>query len=294
MLDTSTCFTGIALKRSQFLSHQAFIKAIKFSHKYHKFTFIDYEGIGSLLDPAQLNFIVENTTGIIVFTIAARASEFHQQGRFFLENYLETHLSSRLFFCVVAGHPFYSTVDCKNPFVTAIPNVLERIRNRTNSMIFLGTENIPTRNILKWMNSYQSILPFMLHGDRRISASDFNPPLAVYCPLAHIIADNHAIEYLLPYLLRRKDISKALSFYGYPPTCLSRLKWQNLNESAKTILSAGLQKYALTSLNFQFCIKLFLKNKVRLIIGNPAIKEDYEDLVRSFALGTALTINLVT
>ncbi|WP_455140301.1 hypothetical protein [Candidatus Hodarchaeum mangrovi] len=294
MLGNSTCLTGIALKRSQFLSYQAFLRAIDFSYKYHKFVFIDYEGIGSLLDPLQLKTILKSTTGVVVLTIAARASEFHQQGRFLLENYLETLSSQRLLYCVVAGYPFYSTIDCKNSITDAIPNILERIRKRTNSLIFLGTENIPTKYIVKWMNSYQSIIPFMLHGDRRISTSVFNPPYGVYSPLTHIIADNYAIEYLIPYLLKRKEISKALAFYGYSPTSLSRLTWRCLNEREKTIITAGFQKYVLTSLNFQQCIKLFVKNKVRLIIANPAIKEFYEDLVRSFALGTALTINLLT
>ena len=293
MLDNTTCLTGIALKRSQFLSRQAFLRAINFSHKYHKFAFIEYEGIGLLLDPTQLKSILERTTGVIIFTIAARASEFHQQRRFLLENYLENLSSQRLMFCVVAGHPYYSTVNCKNSITNAIPNLLERIRKRKNSLIFLGTENIPTGNILKWMNSYQSIIPLMLHGDQRISTSVFNPPLGVYSPLTHIIANNHAIEHLFPYLLRRKDISKALSFYGSSTTSLSKLGWKNLNEEIKTVINAGFQKYVLTALNFQSSIKLFMKNQVCLIIANPAINEYFEDLVRSFALGTALTINLL-
>lgn len=85
--DSTTCLTGIALKRSHFSNNSKFLEVIRFADQYHNFLFLDYEGINHLLNPTQLETIIKQIRHHLVFTIAVRGCEFHFQRKFLLENY---------------------------------------------------------------------------------------------------------------------------------------------------------------------------------------------------------------
>ena len=113
--------------------------------------------------------LLKQIDSFLVFTIAARGREFHFQREYILETYLRlTNLYPNLHFCVVAGNPAYKSVDKKLPTTEALQNVFTRIRNKSNSIIFFGIENIATHIVQQIIIQYESVIPFLLHGDNRI------------------------------------------------------------------------------------------------------------------------------
>ena len=283
--------TGIALKRTHFPNINAFLEAIVFADQYHNFVFLDYEGLKHLLDPNQLETIIEQIRHFLVFTIAVRGGEFHFQRKHLLENYLRlARKYSNLLFCIVAGHPAYPSVDTNLSSINGFHNILTRIRNKNSSVLFLGIENLSTSSVQKISHQYRPIIPFILHGDSRAVRSNiFPPPLAVYSPLAHSIPDEEAIKSLLGYLLRRKATQQALKNKGYylstPP--INKEFWPELLPEIQTILRSSFHNFVLTSQNFHSRMRVFLKNGVQLVVGNPAIPEHFFDLIRSFKFNRA-------
>jgi hypothetical protein len=277
--------TGIALKRTSFKTTPEFLEAITCADKYHNFVFIDYEGQNYLLDPKELEQIVEQIHHYLVFTIAVRGVEFHFQRRFLLENYLRiAKVNPHLLFCVVAGHPIYSSIDTQLSSIKAFHNVFTRIRSKFYSVLFLGVENIALRKIQSFRQLYPPIVPFLLHGDSRIFSNKLRPPLAVYSPFAHIIPNEEAIKSLLGYLIRRKATQQTLKKKGYnlviPP--MNKELWNELIPEIQSILLSSLDKFVLTSQNFQTRVQEFIKTGVRLLVGNPAISEISFELIQRF------------
>jgi hypothetical protein len=290
-LDESTgCLTGIALKRSNFSSIQDFIDSIVFADQYHRFIFIDYEGIQNLLDPDQMKDVLEQTRNYLVLTVSVRSAEFHFNRKFLLENYLRlTRSYHHLAFCVVAGHPAYPSVDSQIPVIKAFHYVLSRIRRKTSTPLFLGTENISSNFIIKLIREYNYILPFILHGDpRAIHAKLLKPPLAVYSPLTHLVSNEEAIKLLIEYLLRRRSTQLSLTKKGYFPSIRTTpAKWEELSPGVKKILKSNLQNSVLNSHNFISRIQEFLNNGVQLIVANPVIPHRYFDHVKNFQINTS-------
>ncbi|MFX1284949.1 MAG: hypothetical protein ACFFB5_14910 [Promethearchaeota archaeon] len=284
--DSTTCLTGIALKRSHFSIYEDFLEAISFADQYHNFVFIDYEGIQNLLDPTQLETIIEQVHHNLVFTIAVRGCEFHFQRKFLLENYIRlTRKYSNLLFCVVAGHPAYSSIETRLPVIKAFHNVFTRIRSKQSSLLFLGIENVTSDlvNILK--QEYYPIMPLILHGDPRvICTTKILPPFAVYSPLAHSVPDEVAIKSLLGYLLRRKITQEALKKKGFcfltPP--MNKQLFNELIPEIQSILWSSFDRFVLTSQNIRNRTETFIQNGVQLIVGNPAIPGQLFELIRSF------------
>lgn len=279
--------TGIALKRTSFRTPREFLEAITFADKYHNFVFIDYEGQKYLLDPKELEQILEQIQHYLVFTIAVRGSEFHFQRRFLLENYLRVaKINPRLLFCIVAGHPNYPSIDTQLPSIKAFHNVFTRIRDKNSSVLFLGVENITLSKIQSLAQLYSPIVPFILHGDSRIVSNKFQPPLAIYSPLAHIIPNDEAIKSLLGYLIRRKATQQALKKKGYnlliPP--MNKQLWNELIPEIRSILQSSFDRFVLTSQNFSTWIQKFMQNGVRLLVGNPAIPEIIFELIQHFRI----------
>ncbi|MHA1974227.1 MAG: hypothetical protein ACTSW1_14605 [Candidatus Hodarchaeales archaeon] len=285
--------TGIALKRSRFYSRKAFFNAINFASKYHKYVFIDYEGIGNQLTTSQLEMLLEKTSNNIVLTIATRAKEFRNKGTFYFDNYLELLKYKNFQLNVVAGHPAYSTVSTKVSKEESLEEYVYKIADYSSSIIFLGTEGIRTKFIVNLRNlvkSSNSLVPFVLNGDHRLEDKTFYPPLAVYSPLTHIVSDEEAIKYSLSYLLRRKEVSQEFLANGLNPV-LSKIEWKQIGQKHKKILLKMYKRFILGSSNFQKKLWMFKKSGVGLIVGNPMINEIYQDFVKSFALGVAMTFN---
>ncbi len=284
--DSTICLTGIALKRSHFSTYEDFLEAISFADQYHNFVFIDYEGIHHLLDPSQLETIIEQVCHNLVFTIAVRGYEFHFQRKFLLENYLRlTRKYPNLLFCVVAGHPTYSSIETRLSVIKAFHNVFTRIRSKNSSLLFLGIENVSSEIVNMLKQEYYPIMPFILHGDpRAICSNEILPPFAVYSPLAHSVPDEMAIKSLLGYLLRRKMTQEALKKKGFcfftPP--MDKQLFNELIPEIQSILWSSFDKFVLTSQNIQNRTETFIQNGVQLIVGNPAIPEQLFKLIRSF------------
>jgi hypothetical protein len=277
--------TGISLKRTSFRTTQEFLEIITFADKYHNFVFIDYEGENHLLEPKEIEQVLGQINHYLVFTIAVRGCEFHFQRKFLLENYLRlSRVNPHLLFCIVAGHPIYPSIDTQLSSIKAFHNVLARIRGKNSSLIFLGAENIASNEIQSLCQQYTPIMPFLLHGDPRIVLKEFLPPLAVYSPLAHIIPDEEAIKSLLGYLIRRKATQQALKEKGYnlviPP--MNKELWNELIPEIQSIMLSSFDRFVLTSQNFQTRLQEFIKNGVRLLVGNPAIPEISFKLIQHF------------
>lgn len=261
------------------------MEAIAYADKYHRFVFIDYEGQRYLLNPAELEKIIEQIRHYLVFTIAVRGCEFHFQRKYLLENYIRiARKNPRLHFCIVAGHPIYPSIDTQLPSIKAFHNVFARIRNKNSSVLFLGVENISLKIIQRLRQEYAPIVPFMLHGDSRIVSHTFQPPLAVYTPLAHTIPNEEAIKSLLGYLIRRKATQRALKKKGYnffsPP--MNKQLWNELIPEVQSVLRSSFDRFVLTSQNFQIRTEEFIEKGVQLLVGNPAIPEVLFKLIRSF------------
>ncbi|MHA1213725.1 MAG: hypothetical protein ACTSR2_15065 [Candidatus Hodarchaeales archaeon] len=285
--------TGVALKRSRFFSRKAFFKAIEFALKYHKYVFIDYEGIGNQLTPSQIKFLLEKTNNNIVVTIATRAKEFRSSGTFHFDNYLELFKYQNFKLNVVAGHPSCSTVNTRISKEGSLEDFVYKIGEHTNSVIFLGTEGIRTKfieNLRNLVKSSNSLIPFVLNGDYRLREKVFYPPLAVYSPLTHIISEEEAMKHVLSYLLRRKETIQEFLGHGLNPALVST-KWDKIGQGYKKVILEMYKRFILGSGNFQEQISMFRRSGVGLIVGNPMITDIYQDLVKSFALGVAMAVN---
>lgn len=262
------------------------MKAISYADRFHHFIFLDYEGLHNLLSPSQLKTILEQINNFLVFTIAVRSGEFHFKRKYLLENYLRLARSyPNLSFCIVAGHPTYSSVNVKLPVVQAFHNVFTRIRRMTSLEVFLGIENLSTELIKQIIQQYKHIIPFILHGDpRAVRSGGLAPPLAVYSPLAHSIPDEEAIKPLLGYLLRRKATQYALKQKGYyfftPP--INKNFWDELLPGIKTILRSSFHRFVLTSQNFHSRMEAFLQNGIQLVVGNPVPTEHLFKIIQNF------------
>lgn len=222
----------------------------------------------------------------LVFTIAARGREFHFQREYLLENYLRLkNKYPNLNFCVVAGHPAYKSVDKSLPSTEALQNIFTRIRNISNSIIFFGIENIATHIVQQIIIQYESVIPFLLHGDNRIfTPNKLMSPIAVYSPITHSIPDKEAIHSLLGYLYRRRETRQALTRRGYflfPP-----MNWNDLVPEVQTILYISFQKHVLTQQNYKSRIESFGQNGVQLVIGYPALLKHFLSLVKQFKIET--------
>lgn len=258
-----------------------------FADQYHKFIFIDYEGKRNLLDPEQIKDILQQTSNYLVLTVSVRSAEFHFNRKFLLENYLRlTRSYHNLAFCVVAGHPAYPSVDSQIPVEKAFHYVLSRIRRITSTPLFLGTENLSSNLVIRLIQEYGYILPFLLHGDpRAIHTKLLKPPLAVYSPLTHLVSNEVAVKLLIEYLLRRRSTQLALTKKGYFPSIrVTPVKWEELSPGVKKILKSNLQKFVLNSNNFFSRIQEFLNNGVQLIVGNPVIPHLYFDHIKDFQI----------
>jgi len=287
LIDSTVCLTGIALKRTNFPSINSYLNSILFADRYHRFIFIDYEGQKNLLDPDQVRSILEQTKNYIVFTISVRSAEFHMNRKYLLENYLRLLRSyPQLAFCIVAGHPAYPSVDTRIPIVKAFHYVLSRIRNKSDTPLFLGVENLSSKLIMQLIEKNGYIVPFLLHGDpRAIQSRILKPPLAVYSPITHIVRDEVALKLLTSYLLRRRATQLDLAKRGYFPSIRSiPAKWDEISPGMKDILRTNFQKYVLTSQNFYSRIQAFSDNGVQLIVANPVIPDRYFDLVKNFQI----------
>ncbi|UCG01014.1 MAG: hypothetical protein JSW11_15525 [Candidatus Heimdallarchaeota archaeon] len=261
------------------------MEAIFYADKFHRFVFIDYEGQKPLLKPDELEKIVEQIRHFLVFTIAIRGCEFHFQRKHLLENYLRIARNNpHLYFCIVAGHPNYPSIDTQLPLTKAFHNIFTRIREKNSSVLFLGVENVNSKLIQKLQHQYAPIIPFILHGDPRVISNEFKPPIAVYSPLAHSISDEEAIKSLLGYLIRRNITQQELKKKGYsfitPP--MNKQLWNDLIPEIQCILRSSFDRFVLTSQNYQTRIEKFIQNGVQLLVGNPAIPEHLFKLIRSF------------
>ncbi|MFX1506214.1 MAG: hypothetical protein ACFFDC_08860 [Promethearchaeota archaeon] len=277
--------TGIALKKTSFRTTQEFLEAIAYADRYHNFVFIDYEGQSNLLEPKELKQIIEQVHHYLVFTIAVRGCEFHFQRKFLLENYLRiAKVNSHLLFCIVAGHPIYPSIDTQLSSIKAFHNVFTRIRGKISSVLFLGVENVASNEIQSLCQQYNPIVPFILHGDSRIVLNEFRPPIAVYSPLAHTIPDEEAIKSLIGYLIRRKATQQALKKKGYDLVIplMNKELWNELIPEIQSIFRSSFDRFVLTSQNFHSRIHVFIKNGVRLLVGNPAIYEISFELIQRF------------
>ncbi|MFX0052582.1 MAG: hypothetical protein ACFE8U_14970 [Candidatus Hermodarchaeota archaeon] len=220
-----------------------------------------------------------------MFTISVRSAEFHITKKYLLENYLRlSHSYPKLAFCIVAGHPAYPSVDTQIPTIKAFHYVFSRIRNKSDTPLFLGVENLSSKLITQLISKYGYIVPFLLHGDpRAIQSKILKPPLAVYSPITHIVRDEVALKLLTSYLLRRRATQLDLAKRGFFPSIRSiPAKWEEISPSVKDILGANFQKFVLTSQNFHSRIRAFSDNGVQLIVASPVIPERYFDLVKSF------------
>lgn len=247
--------------------------------------FIDYEGQKHLLDPKELEKLISQIRHYLVFTIAVRGCEFHFQRKYLLENYIRISRNyPHLLFCIVAGHPNYPSINTQLPSIKAFHNIFTRIRNKNSSILFLGVENLQLKLIQRLRQKYAPIVPFILHGDSRVISNKFQPPLAVYSPLAHSIPYEEAIKSLLGYLIRRKATQQALKKKGYnfliPP--MNNQLWNELIPEIQSVLRSSFDRFVLTSHNFQNRIEEFIQKGVQLVVGNPAIPELLFELIRSF------------
>ena len=277
--------TGIALKRTSFQTTREFLETITYADKYHNFVFIDYEGQNHLLEPQELEKVIEQINHYLVFTVAARGCEFHFQRKFLMENYLRiARVNPHLLFCIVAGHPIYPSIDTQLSSINAFHNVLTRIRGKYSSVLFLGAENVASKEIRSFCQQYTPMVPFLLHGDSRIVSNKFFPPLAVYSPLAHIIPNEEAIKSLLGYLIRRKATQLALKSKGYnlviPP--MNKELWNELIPEIQSIMQSSFDRFVLTYQNFQARVQKLIGAGVRLLVGNPAIPEISIKLIQHF------------
>ncbi|MFX0183658.1 MAG: hypothetical protein ACFE95_11300 [Candidatus Hodarchaeota archaeon] len=207
--------------------------------------------------------------------------------KFLLENYLRLLRSyPQLALCIVAGHPAYPSVDARIPIVKAFHYVLSRIRNKSDTPLFLGVENLSSKLIIQLIEKYNYIVPFLLHGDpRALQSKILKPPLAVYSPITHIVHDKDALKLLTSYLLRRKATQLELVKRGYFPSIRSiPAKWDEISPGVKDILRIIFHKYVLTSQNFYSRIQAFSNNGVQLIVANPVIPNRYFDLVKNFQI----------
>ena len=152
-----------------------------------------------------------------MFTIAVRGREFHFDREYLVENYLRIACSNpHLFFCIVAGHPAYKSVDTRLPSIKALHSILTRKRNKTSSILFCGIENIPTNVVQQITIQYDPIIPIILHGDERGERpNELSPPLAIYSPLIYSFPEKEAIVELLGYLYRLRRTRRDLIRRGY-------------------------------------------------------------------------------
>jgi len=229
--------------------------------------------------------VLEQIRHYLVFTIAVRGSEFHFQRKYLLENYLRiARIWPHLLFCIVAGHPSYPSIDTKLPSIKAFHNIFTRIREKSSSVLFLGVENIALSNIQNLCQLYSPLIPFILQGDSRLTSNKFQPPLAVYSPLAHTIPAEEAIKSQLGYLIRRKATQQALKKGGYnlviPP--MNNQLWNELIPEIQSVLRSSFDRFVLTSQNLQIRIQEFIQKGVRLLVGYPAIPEISFELIQFF------------
>lgn len=228
--------------------------------------------------------ILEQTKNEIVFTIAARDKKFSKK-KDFLAKYLKLiHCFSHLTFCVVAGHPAYSSIDVQVPVGQAIDTVLAQIRNKTDKTLFFGVENLSSRFVRQIRKTYNSIIPFLLHGDSRaIYTNGILPPFAVYSPISLTAPDEEVMKKISGYLLRRKSTQKALLHKGYQPVMLSN-QWEKLTPDVQSILRQSFHYHVLNSKNFHSRIQVFIQQGAQLIVGNPVVPQYFNDLVKGFNL----------
>ncbi|MHA2074696.1 MAG: hypothetical protein ACW97X_08765 [Candidatus Hodarchaeales archaeon] len=142
---------------------------------------------------------------------------------------------------------------------------------------------MPTHIVQQICIQYESIIPFLLHGDNRMFISqELNPPFAVYSPLTNTIPDEEAIPKVIGYLYRRKETRQALArrnYFLFPP-----INWNDLVPEVQTILYVSFQKHVLTQQNYKSRINLFGQNGVQLVIGYPAIPDHFINLVKRFKI----------
>ncbi|MFX0150892.1 MAG: hypothetical protein ACFFAJ_08940 [Candidatus Hodarchaeota archaeon] len=228
--------------------------------------------------------ILQQTKNVLVFTIAVRDAKFSKTS-YFLEEYLQLiEQYSHVTFCVVAGHPAYSSIDVRIPLSQSFDKILAQIRNKTNKTLYLGVDNLSSGFIGQIRENYGSIIPFLLHGDSRaICSNGILPPFAVYSPIIFSIPNDEIMNNLKDYLLRRKSTQKALTYKGFPLADLSH-HWLKLSPEVQSILYLSFQDHVLNPKNFHAKIQAFTQQGAHLIVGNPIASEYFNDLVKGFNL----------
>lgn len=278
--------SGIALKRTSFLRDHDFFEAIKISDKYHKFILIDYEGRKNLLKIGQLNSLLKQIQNILIFTIAVRGVEFHENNGILFENYLQLMKKYDNFsFCVVAGHPAYrESIDTGISTNKSFNDFVGRIREHVTTPILLGAENLSLKIINNLKNKFDPIIPIILHGDSRLFRGNrLKGSSAVYSPISYKIPDNVAIRSLVGYLLRRKLTQSRIKNNDFSYLELS-YSWDKLPTNAQEILFQCYQQCTLTSANVKEKTQLFAKHGIRLIFGNPINSKNSIELIKGFSL----------
>lgn len=267
---------GIALKKTKFETKSRFFSAVLNASRFCDFVFVDYEGAQELLSPSDVATLLNVVDSRLVLTIGVRGSEFHRRDDL-LQQYLRLSREFDNFhFCFVPGHPAYQSVDKTIPLDGTLHRFITLARQFTSAEIFFGVENVPLRIMKSVTGSHEGIVPFVLNGERRVSAiAKHGSQLALYSPHAtanHDMID--IIERMQGYLLRRKWTWQQLEKLGYDKyAIMTSHQWRLWPTEVKQVMTMALDHFILTTHNLETRLREFMNHGITHLVLNPIVPE---------------------
>ncbi len=242
----------------------------------------------NLLSIQEIESLLRKLNNSLVLTIAVRAVEF-QNGSDLWRSYLNLFADNpNMGLNIVAGHPAYN-IDQSISLKETLGKYFTEIRKRTDRPIFFGIDNISSKLVRKICQRFSPIIPFGLHGDKRLlngfSKELEHCTLAIYTPLAIASQkDEDDLDELLPYLLRRRSIKKQL--LRIKKTSAGRIKssQSTSSEEVQKVIRDNLGDFILTDSNIEEKMVEFSSHNIKLLVGYPAISSIRDQQIEEFKI----------
>ncbi len=136
--------SGFAFKKSKFATFEELLHAIKHADFLHSCSVLDYEGKEHLLSGKQIQRVLNEIGNKLFLTVAVRGRELSNSS--FINSYLGLlHQNYKMSFCIVAGHPAYSSINKLIKKKKGFYQLIQMIRRFTERPLLIGMENISTR-----------------------------------------------------------------------------------------------------------------------------------------------------